>query len=146
MSHVVDMQCEVKDLDCLAKAAKRIGLELVKDQKHYKWYGESVGDYPLPAGFTEADLGNCDHALRIPGDHDAYEIGVVKRKDGRPGFTLIWDFFAQEKTLIPRVGQDGGLLKQAYAREVARKQLIREGYRVTETTDEQGTVHLAFVE
>ena len=69
MSHVATINIEVKDLDALGIAAGRIGLELVRGQKEYRWYGQSVGDYPLPAGLTEADLGVCEHAIRIAGTH-----------------------------------------------------------------------------
>lgn len=146
MSHVCEMELEVKDLDALQEAAKAIGLELVRGQTKYKWWGHSVGDYPIPAGFTAQDLGNCDHALRIPGNPTAYEVGVVKRKDGKPGYQLLWDFYAGGYGLEKVIGPDGGLLKQSYAVMVAKKQMLRQGYRATTKKDAKGNVLLSFVE
>lgn len=147
MSHVADMDLHIKDLEALAKACKRLGMELVKDKKTFKWYGTHVGDYPLPAGFKAEDMGRCDHAIRIVGNKDAYEIGVCKRRDGKPGYQLLWDFFAGGRGLRAVIGETGGSMKQAYALEVAKKQLIREGYRnLGETKDKQGNVLLTFQE
>lgn len=146
MSHVCEMELEIRDLESLEKACSRLGLELVKDQKEYKWYGTHVGDYPVPKGFTKEDLGKCDHAIRVKNNSKAYEVGVVKRKDGGPGYQLIWDFWAGGLGLQEKVGQDGGLLKQNYAAQVAKKQMLREGYRVTEKTDTSGRMLLIFVD
>lgn len=145
MSHVVDMECEVKDLDALEKCAPDLGMELVKAST-YKWFGRHVGDYPLPEGFTKTDVGKCDYVLRIKGDREAYEVGVVKRKDGQPGYQLLWDFWAGGYGLQEKIGANGGLLKQSYSAQVTKKQMIREGYRVTTSKDAKGYVHLDFVE
>lgn len=147
MSHVADMELHIKDLEALARAAKRLGMELVLDKKTFKWYGTHVGDYPLPAGFSAQDMGHCDHAMRVTGNKGAYEIGVCKRRDGEPGYQLLFDFFAGGFGLMEKIGDSGGLLKQAYALEVAKKQLIREGYRnLGEMKDKQGNVLLTFQE
>ncbi len=146
MSHVAQMEIDILDLDALATAAKRLGMELVKNQVKYKWYGHHVGDYPVPEGFTPQDLGMCLHAIRIPGDDKAYEIGVVKRRDGKPGYQLMWDFWKGGFGLMDKIGETGGLLKQAYGVQVAKKQMLRDGYRVTETKDKQGNILLNFQE
>jgi hypothetical protein len=146
MSHIAEMELDIKDLDALEKAGKKLGLVLVKDQKNYKWFGESVGDYPLPAGFKESDLGKCDHVLKIPNSPNSYEIGVVKRRDGKPGFQLLWDFWMGGYGLQDKIGAGGGLLKQAYSLEVAKKQMLRKGYRVSEKRDAKGNVLLTFTE
>jgi hypothetical protein len=148
MSHVATIDIEVRDLAALAEAAKRIGMEFVQDQKHYRWWGRHEGDYPLPAGFTEQDLGNCEHALRIAdaptsGLGAAYEIGVVKRRDGKPGYTLLWDFI--DSRLRKTVGENCGLLKQAYALVVAKKAAMAKGFRVQETQLPNGQVQLRCV-
>lgn len=145
MSHVVDMKIEIRDMQALEKACSRLGLELVKNQKTYKWFGRSVGDYPVPEGFTADELGKCDHAIRVKGNAGAYEVGVVKRKDG-PGYQLIWDFWQGGYGLQEKIGADGGLLKQHYAAQVAKKQLLREGYRVEERINRHGDLLLKFTE
>lgn len=145
MSHVAEMELEVNDLGCLIQAAQALGLECVQ-KASYKWYGRSVGDYPLPAGVKAEDLGKCDYAISIPGNARAYEVGVVKRRDGKPGYTLLWDFWQGGFGLEEAIGKDGGLLQQSYAVMRAKKEMLRKGYRVTTSKDAQGNVLLSFTE
>lgn len=139
MSHIAKIEIEVRDLDALAAACLRLGCALVRDQTTYAWFGRSVGDYPLPEGFTVADLGRCQHAIRVPGA--SYEIGVVARRDGRQGFTLLWDSWSSgglERVLGPGAGR----LVQAYGVEAATRAARRQGYAVTETVQDDGAVLL----
>ena len=148
MSHVATVEIEVRDLDALDAACRRLGLELVRGQQTYRWYGKHVGDFPLPAGFAEADLGKCDHAIRVPhavvteGGEPPYEVGVVRRRDGRPGFVLHWDFFAGGFGLQKHVGNDCALLKQAYATVMAKRTATQQGFQVSEQRLPNGTVRL----
>lgn len=149
MSHVATVDIEVRDLDSLAAACSRVGLELVRNQNTYKWYGESVGDTPIPAGFTAEDLGNCEHAIRVPGQaalekhRQAYEIGVVRRRDGRPGFTLMYDAFGTHgRALEALAGAGCAKLKQAYAAIVSAKTARLRGHQVTERLRADGSIEL----
>jgi len=142
MSHVTAVDLHIKDLTALRLAAKELGLELV-EQKQFKWYGHHVGDYPLPAGFSKEDMGKCDYALRIPGNKQAYEVGVCKRRDGKPGYTLLWDFWQGGYGLQEAIGKDGQQLKQGYGVQIARKQLTqfqRDGFRMCQYKKPDGTV------
>jgi hypothetical protein len=126
MSHVSTIELEIKDLDALKAACRRLGLEWREGQTTYRWYGTHVGDYPIPEGFTKEDMGKCTHAIRVPGA--SYEIGVVIR-NGKT--TLLWDFWGSgglERVL----GQGGGKLKQAYAVEATTRAAKRQGYKVIE--------------
>lgn len=136
-----DDELEITSLDALEEAAKRIGLELRRGQTTYKWWGHSECDYPIPAGFTEEDLGKCDHAL-VPTKliHLGYEIGVCRRRDGREGFTLLWDFV--DDNLVRTIGQDGGKLKQAYSTVMAIRQARQMGFQVSEHLQANGIVRL----
>lgn len=141
MSHVATIEIEVKDLDALARAAQRLGLEFRHGQTEYKWWGQHEGDYPLPTGFVETDLGKCDHAIHAP---DAeYEVGVVRRRDGRPGWTLLWDFI--DSRLVKAIGVDGRHLKREYAAVVAMKQAIASGFQVQELRQQDGSIQLRCV-
>src|ERR1035437_5141802 len=93
MSHVTTIAIEIRDLNVVKEICQELGLEFKENQKTYKWYGTHVGDYPLPAGFTKADMGKCDYAIRLKGNTQAYEVGVVKSKTGS-GYQMIWDFWA----------------------------------------------------
>jgi len=145
MSHVATIDVEVRDLEALKAACQALGLEFVAGQRTYRWYGRHVGDYSLPQGFTAEDLGNCDHAIRVPGNRQAYEIGVVKRRDGRPGYVLLWDFWCGGYGLEERVGKNAHKLRQAYAVEAAKRAAQRTGQRfLGQSTKADGTVVLRF--
>lgn len=145
MSHIATVDLEIRDLDALAEAAQRCGVELVRGQTRYRWYGTSVGDTPLPEGFATADLGHCQHVLRVPGNAKAYEVGVVSRRDGRPGYVLHWDFYAGGYGLQDHIGVNCGKLKQAYGLAVARRQLTRQGFTVQEQPQPDGSISLVTV-
>ena len=140
MSHVTQLEIEVKDLGALERACTALGLELVRDQQTYRWYGHSVGDTPLPKGFTANDLGKCQHAIRIPGDSRAYEIGVVPRRDGREGYTLLWDSWAGGYGMVAKVGQEAEKLSDQYSAQVAIAELMNDGFSVEQTTDQEGCI------
>ena len=80
MSHMTTIAIQVKDLAALKAAVIELGALWMEGQRTHKWYGQSVGDYPLPKGVTVDMLGKCDHAIKVPGVN--YEIGVVKLADG----------------------------------------------------------------
>lgn len=66
-----------------------------------------MGDYPLPKGFTKADLGKCEYAIRVKGaGGDTYEIGVVKRRDGKDAYTFLYDFYGGGNGLIKKLFAD----------------------------------------
>lgn len=142
MSHIATVEIEIRDLDALKAACARLGLEFRQGQQQYKWFGRSVGNYPLPAGFTAAELGSCEHAIGIPGNKRAYELGVVARRDGRPGYVLMWDFYMGGYGLEAVVGKDCNALRQAYATEVAKRKAIQQGFRVQERKLSNGSVQL----
>lgn len=145
MSHVFDTKLVVLDLDALSKACESISMELVLNQKNYKWYGHHVGDYPLPAGFSASDMGRCDHVLRIKGNRTAYEVGVCKRRDGQEGYTLIYDFWAGGHGLESVIGDKGKTLKQSYQEQVIRKKLELKGLRgITRRVLEDGRIAVLY--
>ncbi|MER3425254.1 MAG: hypothetical protein C4293_20535 [Nitrospiraceae bacterium] len=82
----------------------------------------------------------CDPRAR---QRRAYEIGVVKRRDGRPGYALLWDFWKGGFGMQEKVGENADRLKQAYAVEVAKKAARCAGLRIlVETRKADGSVVL----
>lgn len=132
MSHVAKIEIEIKDLDVLKAACEQIGIEFVANKRTYVWYGEHVGDHPLPEGFTAADMGKCDHAIRVPGA--SYEVGVVHRH-GK--YILLWDFY-RSGGLERVLGKGACRLKQVYSAERVRREARMKGYHVQERKSEQG--------
>jgi hypothetical protein len=139
MSHVAEIEIEITDLAALAAACRRLGFVFREGQKTYKWYGRWEGDYPLPEGFSQEDLGKCDHAIQVPGA--AYEVGVVKARQRGAGYRLLWDFWCQGG-LTERLGPKAERLVQAYGVEKAKQEARKQGFSVYETARADGTVRL----
>jgi Protein of unknown function (DUF1257) len=116
MSHISKIELEVKDLTVLSQACTRLGLEFIKGQKEFKWYGK---DAP------------CDHVVKVP-DAD-YEIGVIKDKHR---YELNCDYY--DSSIEKAVGRQGGLLKQAYAVAKTKIEARRKGYCVLEKCTDTG--------
>jgi len=118
MSHISKIELEIKDIDTLRKACSRLGLEFMKEQKVFKWYGSR---------------GECDHAIKVP--NATYEIGVKKSQHGN-GYELVCDYY--DKGIEKAIGKQGGLLKQAYAVEKTKAEARRKGYTVIEKNVDTG--------
>jgi hypothetical protein len=181
VSHVATIDIEITNLQDLQEACADLGLEFVMDQKTYNWYGEHVGDFAIPDGFSENDLGRCEHAIKLTdaqsmqeierrreaflakwnekwgganNEPDAttmlhvcqrpYEIGVARRRDGRPGWTLLWDFFQGGYGLQEVIGENGGRLKQAVATAASVRVMKSQGYRCQREQLPNGKVKLVF--
>ena len=110
MSHISRIELEVKDLGVLGQACERLGLQLIRNQKTFRWYGKE---------------GDCDHAIKVP--EAAYEIGVIQKDNF---FELNCDFY--DRNLEKVIGSKGGLLKQAYAVIKTRIEARKKGYSVLE--------------
>jgi hypothetical protein len=125
MSHTSQIELEVTDLGALEEAAKSLGLEYIKGQKTFRQFA--------------GQNGRCQHAIRVPNNSQAMEIGVSET--GRPGrFRLETDFYNRGYGLQDFVGQDAMRLKQAYTTEYTKRQWKKKGFKVKTTTDEQGYV------
>jgi hypothetical protein len=123
MSHLTTITIEFKDLGAVKVACTELGLELVENQTTFKYY------YPSAP---------CDHAIRIPRNTTAYEVGLVATQDG---YELKYDTYQNGHGMMEKIGQDANKLKQAYATEIARKTMAKQGYRVN-TIRQNGRVRL----
>jgi hypothetical protein len=131
MSHITTISLRVQDLDALAIACSALGLELVRDQKTFHWYG--------------AQPQQCEHVIRRP-DATAktkmggYEIGVTRSACGTH-YALKWDAF--DRKLLEAVGgADCDALKQRYSVAVTQRQLQSQGYTINEQRQADGSVRL----
>ncbi len=126
MSHISQIEVEIKDLKALKSACKQLGFYFIENQQQYRWYGKWLGRQPLPIGITEEELGKCNHAVHVP--TAIFEIGVVKRNNS---YILLWDSWIGGG-LSQAIGQNAGILKQAYTVETVRKLARQKQYRLTE--------------
>lgn len=140
MSHITQIQVEVRDLAALKAACTRLGWEWREGQTRYKWYGRWVGDTALPEGVRMEDLGKCTHAIRVPGA--SYEVGVLQQGDR---YSLLYDFYGPGG-LESKLGPNAEVLVQAYAVEAARAEAQRQGWSVFEEECEDGSVKLHLME
>lgn len=141
MSHVTDVKLKIHDLDALRDACEHLGLELRENQKTYAWWGTYVGDSHAYGEHRPADMGKCQHAIRIKGDsprngsQGPWEIGVVAAADG-DGFGLYYDAYGSAGArLSQKVGPSANRLRQEYSTAVATRKatatLAKKGWRVT---------------
>lgn len=134
MSHVATGKLRVTSLDDLEVAAERCGLRLVRDQHTFKWYGRFMNDSEegrsLAKRLPASEWGKCQHALVVPGDTDAYEIGVVKALDCGEGYDLVFDSWGPGRTLVAKAGAGLEKLAEEVGAEAAMRMMARKGYRV----------------
>ena len=133
MSHIVTVKTEVRDLTAIRAACRRLGWELKEGQRSYRWFGEWVGDSPLPEGVNKDTLGTCAHAIAVPGAR--YEIGLQKTPTG---FRVLWDYWNPGGL----TQGTGGQFLQAYAVEKARIEARKQGRSVREETLKDGSIRL----
>jgi len=124
MSHVTTIKTEIKDLDCLKNACKAIGLQFQENQKTHRFYSNQTG--------------KCDHAISVPNNKEAYEIGVVKDGDK---FSLNADFWNGGYGLEKIAGRNCSNLVDEYTKistiKQAKKFADAQGYFMSEEFDEE---------
>jgi hypothetical protein len=121
MSYISTIKTEIKDLAALSEACKKIGLKLNEGQTKYKWWGAKK---------------ECLHAISVPGNSTAYEIGV-NEKNGI--YTLSYDPHVGGYGLEEICGKKCENLTQAYTQTVAIREATKiaksQGYSITEEFD-----------
>jgi hypothetical protein len=149
MSHIADVQMQIKDLDALRSAVEALGGKLVLGQKTHRWFGQFMNDWSSErAAVNRRDsstFGSCEHAITVAGIN--YEIGVVK---GADGYELVYDTYGNSSVndgskLEAKFGVGLTRLKQGYGVEVTRRQLSRQGYRVTTINNANGSISVKAV-
>jgi hypothetical protein len=106
---------EIRDLDTLQKACKRLGGVLDTEAKQAKFYaGQQKG---------------CDAVIKF--SDSTYEIAVIKNENGV--YEIEADLYDSRLRAI--VGKDCSLLSQAFQIEQHRKIARNQGYEVIERTN-----------
>lgn len=149
MSHVAAVELQILDIAALKSAVEKAGCQFIEGQTSHKWYGRRIDS--RDTNIKSEDFGKCEHAIRIPGVN--YEIGVTRHASGK-GYALAFDNFGNDQSGRGHDGQRiaakfGGpelpALKQGYATSVAKRELARKGYRVTEVRKANGSIVLQAV-
>ena len=146
MSHVAMGKLRVTSLDDLEVAAERCGLRIVRNQRTFKWYGRFMNDSEegrqLNRRLPASEWGKCEHALVVPGQSDAYEIGVVKAIDGGEGYDLVFDSWGPGRVLQERAGMGLTKLAEEIGAEATMRMMARKGYRVAREVNKAGHVQV----
>jgi len=138
MSHMAAIALHVTDLSALKEAVEALGLQIKKAQT-WKWFGSWQNDYHATEaafnfGIKPNEYGKCaEYVISIPGNSHAYEVGVVRRRDGKPGWVLVYDFWAGGQGMSEKISgptKPAGLLVQAYTIAESAKTLRAEGHKV----------------
>lgn len=150
MSHVENLNLEIRNLEAVKRACARLGWVFKENQKTYNWWNMWVDDSPVPRKLfaTEAEyqrmlalprsqrcqemqqlLGKCDHAIQIPGQ--AFEIGVVERNGE---YLLFWDWASDLRTVLGDPEHlDVNPFPAHYVAENLKMQIEPQGYQVYES-------------
>ena len=148
MSHVVDGQCNVETLEEAREGIREFpNCELVEGQRTFKWFDRWVNDYHDPElaaavrGFDPKEFGKCEHAIRLTDDSHAYEIGLVKRPDGQPGYSLLYDSYSERgRALEKRFGKGLSILKERLLQNTGIKELKKQGFKFTTSRRADGAL------
>lgn len=140
MSHVVAIETALRDLDAIKATCAELGLVFKQGQQSFKWWGRSVGDYPVPQGMKAADLGQCDHAIGVPGT--TWEIGLVRQPDG--AYKLAFDFYGSQGGPIVQAlgGKDARKFLQLYGVNMATIQARKLGHNVQRVMGAKGSINV----
>lgn len=148
MSHVVTGDLDIKDLEALKTACAEVGLEFREHQRTFKWYGKWMNDYnaqdaAVTQGYNPEDFGKCEHAIGVPGKPSAYEIGLVKNREGS-GYQLLYDNWQGGHGLEAVAGKGLNKFKQAYVLNAAEKQARKTNGYISSTRQklDDGSVRL----
>jgi hypothetical protein len=126
MSHITKIQTKIYNISSLAEAAEQLGLEFIENRRTFRCFG--WGDT------------SCDHVLKVSGNSTAYEVGLKLSHDG--SYELKFYDFDGGYGLMKKIGAAAGLLLQRYAVVEATRLARIQGYSVTESLCEDGSVEL----
>lgn len=145
MSHVASVDLFVTDLDALESACVALGLELIRGATTYQWFGTWMADYgdatraAALKGHDPQKFGQCEHKIRVKGaPGTVYEVGLVRRLDGKAGYDLLYDNWCRGCGLEEVAGKDLVRLKDEYGYATTAKVLTKKGYKVARASDAKG--------
>jgi hypothetical protein len=121
MSHLTDIDIEIRDIEALKEACTEMGLQV-----------EKAG---MARGYGEA-LHRAEYIIKLKGP---YDIAVEKQKDGR--WTLSADLW--QGHVEREVGPKFGRLRQFYGVHRTLHEAKRLGLKARRSVLQDGTVRLA---
>ncbi|MDO8795373.1 MAG: hypothetical protein Q7J25_12210 [Vicinamibacterales bacterium] len=123
----------------------KFGLELHRGQTTWRWYGRFMNDWhdkdraAALNGWKPEQFGKGAHAIGLAGGK-GYEIGLIPRRDGKPGYELLYDAYGPGQQLEKAAGVGLKNLKSELAAQVTTRELARAGYRLARSVDTSGAI------
>ena len=117
MSHISTVDTQITDLDALEAACKELGLELRREQKQHKTYGDQKNQ--------------CDAAIILPGNARAYEIGLVLGEDGKT-YEIKHDEWQGAGGMVQAAGRGAKKLLVEYGRARTKQIAQQKGWSYRE--------------
>ena len=111
MSHFTKITAQIKDMEALTAAAKKMGFSVKQNANCRYFHGEEKREF----------------VIKLPG---SYDVAATKEGDH---YTLEADFYGSHVSKY--VGSNGSLLVQKYAAEKARIEAFKNGLGVTEKSE-----------
>lgn len=127
MSHITKKKAKISNLSDLQEACDQIGMEFKEGQTTCRYY----------AGRKEP----CTHAIVVPGNTDAYELGVLQEEDGT--FSLLFDSYGGGNGLIDKIGRNADRLMQEVSVAMSIRHMRMKGRTVSRVQNGKNVVVLA---
>lgn len=128
MSHISTIKTQVNDLDALDEACRSLGLELRREQRTHRTFGGRQSE--------------CEAAIVLPGNADAYEVGVLR--GDKPGtYQLAFDDWGGGHGMVAKTGEGCRTLLVEYARAKTKRLARAKGwsYREERLPDGRYRIH-----
>jgi len=84
----------------------------------------------------------------VPGDEQAYQVGVIQAADGH-SFDLSFDAWAGAGGMVEKVGKNCEKLAQEYSAQVAEieaQELLSQGWTMERQTQANGDIQIVLVQ
>lgn len=127
MSHISSIEVKITDLDAFEAACRECGVELRRQQRTFRNFGGRQSP--------------CEMAVVLPGNRDAYELGLVKTADGK-GYSIQMDNWQQGFGMNAKVGNDACTLRQMYGVHAATAAARKQGMTINRQQLPDGSIRL----
>jgi len=146
MSHIVtyDVEIDPERLDVLRRTCERLGWQFHQNQQTYCWFGQWVGNSPIPEKLLTADelaminrlslparkewmnnkLARCQHCISVPGCD--YDIALMPNPTTGKLIAYFDDWYSGG--LTEKLAALELSFPQVYSSELLKDQLAAQGY------------------
>jgi hypothetical protein len=125
LSHLVEIKCEIRDLDALSLACRDLHKQLVRAPMGQKVQGRTYG----------GTMVDCDAYVKLDGPYD-----VILTREPKGTYKMQTDFWAG--SVAKEIGENGKRLVQMYGVNKAEMSARRLGHAVTRQITKTGAINV----